>query len=93
MRYSRIPYVLRYAIALGTWAWIVALDIILRIMFVPIIPFAWLWAGANQTQQGAQLGVNLAEFYTRPVMRMPLLRGRRRAANQTPKTGLIEDID
>jgi len=67
----RLPYWARYLIALSAWAGIVTLDIILRIMFIPVMPFFWMWMGFGYTQEGAQLNANLADFYTRPLMRMP----------------------
>lgn len=93
MDYRRVPYAIRYLVALASWLAIISLDIILRIMFLPAMPFFWLWTGAGQTQTSAQLSVNLVDFYTRPLMRMPrLLRRSRSPANRYPKTGPVQRI-
>lgn len=67
----RLPYGLRYLVAVIAWAGIVFADIVLRIMFLPVIPFFWAWMGFGCTQEGAQLNANLVDFYTRPLMRFP----------------------
>lgn len=94
-----LPYGVRYLIALSAWAGIVTLDIILRIMFIPVMPFFWLWSGFSYTQHGAQLNASTVDFYTRPLMRMPradwrklLGRGRGGSANQPAKARLVQDI-
>jgi hypothetical protein len=93
MKYSRLPYGLRYLVALTAWAAVVGVDLLLRVMFLPVMPFFWLATGFGRTQTGAQMNVNLAEFYTRPLMRMPLLRRRRsRAADESAKPRLVEVI-
>jgi hypothetical protein len=93
MSYRRLPYGLRYLVALAAWAGVVSVDLLLRVMFLPAMPFFWLATGFGRTQTGAQMNVNLVEFYTRPFMRMPLLRRRRRSPADDPaKPRLIEII-
>lgn len=79
--YRRLPYELRYLVAVVAWVLVVAADVLLRIMFLPAMPFFWLATGFGRTQVGAQMNVNLVEFYTRPLMRRPL---RRRRASENP---------
>jgi hypothetical protein len=93
MKYRHAPYALRYAVAVTAWAVIVSVDLILRVLFLPAMPFFWLATGFGQTQMGAQMNVNLVEFYTRPLMRMPLLRrSGSRSADKPAKPGLIQVI-
>ena len=81
MKYRRLPYEARYLVALIGWVLIVGTDVLLRVMFLPIMPFFWLATGFGRTQVGAQMNVNIFEFYTRPLMRRPL---RRRRASENP---------
>lgn len=87
---------LRYIFALIVWSMIVVADILLRLLFLPLIPFAWLWTGGGYTQTSAQLSVNLVDFYTRPLMRMPrliwnrLLRRGGSPANRHSDTGFLQ---
>lgn len=78
MGYRRLPYLVRYAVAFVLWVVIIAGDILLRCLFVPMIFFSWLFTGFGQTQHGAQHNMNMIDFYTRPLMRMPRLLGRGR---------------
>lgn len=85
MSYRRLPYAVRYVIALVAWSFIVTVDIMLRVLFVPLIFFSWLFTGFGQTQHGAQHNMNLVDFYTRPLMRLPrLLGGRSHPAKRNP---------
>jgi len=94
----RLPYFTRYVVALVAWLAIVLLDIVLRLMFLPVMPFFWAWTGAGQTQTSAQLSVNLVDFYTRPLMRMPRADWRRllgrggHSADRDAKPGPVKRI-
>lgn len=68
---ERLPYGLRYLVALIAWSGVVVGDIFLRIVFVPILPYVWLRMGARLTQAGTQFEITAVEFYTRPLMRPP----------------------
>jgi hypothetical protein len=87
---ARLPYGVRYGIALIAWAGVVTGDIFLRIVFVPMLPFAWLLTGFRTTQQGVQLEITAIEFYTRPLMRMPRLLGRGRSPAHRPPASADE---
>lgn len=81
--YRRLPYGLRYLVAIVLWAGIVAGDLFCRFAFVFLIPFI---AIRPPSQEKAQLLANVADFMIRPVMRPPLLRrSRRSTANRRPK--------
>lgn len=98
MRYRRLPYAVRYFVALAAWLAIISLDILVRIMFLPVMPFFMAWSGFAQTQHGAQLSVNLVDFYTRPLMRMPRTDWRRllgrggHSADRDAKPGFVKRI-
>lgn len=94
----RLPYGARYLIALVAWAGVVVGDVFLRIVFVPLLPFAWVQMGCRTTQQGVQLEVTVIEFYARPLMRLPRADWRRllgrggRCADQPPEPRFIENV-
>lgn len=49
-----VPYQGRYLIALAAWAFLAALDALLRFVIVSILPFVWLWTTTGQfSRRGA----------------------------------------
>jgi hypothetical protein len=81
-----VPLPIRYLIALALWLSLVGTDLFLRALFVFFLPFVGLVSafGRAHTQETAQIHANLADFYTRPLMRMPSFPhrlGRSRAAS------------
>ena len=64
MTYKRLPYALRYLVALVIWVWVVATDLFLRFAFIYILPFVWLRTGTKYSPE-------LVAFYTRKLMRPP----------------------
>lgn len=102
MSYRRIPYAVRYLIALASWATLFAMAVALKFMFVFVMPLIWMHSafGAAKTQQSVQMNVNLVDFYVyvwppfpRPDWRRLLTWRGSRSANQTPHARLVEDID
>lgn len=97
MRFRNAPYAVRYLVALVTWVGVVSGDIVLRIVFLPVMPFFFFGTGFGTTQTGAQMNVNVVEFYTRPLMRPPRatwrrLLGRGSSADDAPKTSTVEKL-
>jgi hypothetical protein len=76
VRYGRLPYVIRYLVALMAWAAIVLADLFVRIAFLVFLPFLWVATAFGQahTQGTAQMGASYVDFYIRPFMRRPRLR-------------------
>lgn len=74
MKYRRlIPYPIRYMVALLAWVAWVSGDLLLRIAFLPLLPWIGMLSafGLAHTQETAQLHANLCDFYTRRLLQFP----------------------
>lgn len=100
MRYQRIPYALRYLVALVTWAALLALVLMFKFFLIPCIPIIFMLAGfgTRQTQETAQMNANLIDLFVYGWPKFPrcdwrrlLGGGRRHAADHSPETGFIQD--
>lgn len=64
----RLPYALRYLVAVTAWSGIVLSDLFLRFGFVFVIPIVCLMP---PSQMKAQTLANVADFLIHPLMRFP----------------------
>lgn len=71
MRYQRLPYLLRYLIAVVTWAAIVVGDMIARVALAYVIPLAAFLHVREHNQASAQRLADTADILTRRPMRFP----------------------
>lgn len=90
--YQRVPYPLRYLIALMMWAVLMAGALVLKFFLIWCIPIVFLMSGfgANQTQNTAQYNATLADLFIYMWPRFPRanlhrLLGRRRSADSNPE--------
>lgn len=96
----RLPYVVRYLIALALWAALMAIMLLAKFALVYFLPFLWLASGFfNRRQEDAQLGANLVDFYIYkwppyPRADWKRLLGLRRGgpANDAPQPRLTQEI-
>lgn len=93
----RLPYGVRYIVAVTAWVGVVAGDAFARVALLAMLPFVWIRSafGMAHTQETAQLQANYVDFYTRPLMRMPKadwkrLLGRRCRSAEGPATSSEE---
>lgn len=94
--YQRVPYPLRYLIALVVWVALLAGALVLKFFLVWCIPIVFLMGG-NQKQHTAQYNATLADLFIYMWPRFPRanlhrLLGRRRSANQLAHTGLFQEV-
>lgn len=66
VNYRRLPYAVRFVVALVVWLIMLAALLILKVMFLPLMPFVWSQSafGLAKTQSSVQTNINMAEFYS-----------------------------
>lgn len=99
MSYGRVPYAVRYLVALVAWLALLALTLVFKFFLIPCIPIIFLMSGFgyNQTQNTAQYNATLIDLFVYKWPRFPRadwrrLLGRRRSAYQAADPGFIEDV-
>lgn len=71
--YRRLPYALRFLIALALWPAVVAGDLLVRACLLAALPFIVIKSGFGlaHSRFTAQANIDAAEFLTRPFLKMP----------------------
>lgn len=96
----KLPYQLRYLVALAAWALLLCGALVLKFFLVCCIPIIFLMSGFgfNQTQKTAQYNASLADLLIYGWPRFPradwrrLLGRRGRSADQLTHPGLSQEI-
>lgn len=91
---SRLPYALRYLIAVAAWAVLFGLTLLFKFILLCMVPIILVWTkfGLDYTQQSAQATATLADLFLYGWPKFPkadwkrlLGLRRRRSSNRWPE--------
>jgi hypothetical protein len=73
MAYRRLPYALRYLIALLAWSVLLAGTLLFKFVLLCMVPIILIWTkfGLDYTQQSAQATADLADMFIYKWPRFP----------------------